>query len=447
MNFLKNVEPPPEALNEQGQITDKKLLNAARYKFGVGNVMYQGEEAGLTALHTVIVRALGGDGLHIGITGGISTIGSLVQWLGVFLLKRYNSNRRAMNVALLLGVTAALLISMILCGAAYGFGAGAMIWFYLIVAYMLAAFSGIQWNIETNWIGDLVPQKIMGWFTGLKWVVAVFGSLCFMLLLGRLTDYRPTLGMFAFIYLVVALSHVVAIMLMSTVFDRKPQNANFFSGGSETREKINYRSKALWCYTAFYILWSGGRVPLNTFAIAYMLDQFGFTMTQVVLVSAIQAVISMVMLLILGKITDRFGCRIPLLIVSGSMALVMFLWVASAWWGFYAILAYQFISGLAGHAHSLLGINFGLEIFPAKGRAGYFGLSRLFIGAAVTIIAAASGFFVRGIVDWHYTVGSVTLNHYHLLFFICSSITLCCIIPLLALGKITPEKPDAQKMN
>ena len=109
-----------------------------------------------------------------------------MQWLGAVFLKKSRSNRIAMNYALGLGV----LFGLIMAGALFLRGMNQIttitaIAIYLIGAYGLAAASGIQMNIESSWIGDLVPSNMLGWFTSMKWIVASLGMLFLHSCLGK----------------------------------------------------------------------------------------------------------------------------------------------------------------------------------------------------------------------------------------------------------------------
>ena len=88
----------------------RKALSKARYKFGFVNLLYQGEEATMLPIHTVIIRALGGSALHLGICTAVGNVSQLGQWVAPFLLKKYNSNRKAMAVALWGGALFAFLM-------------------------------------------------------------------------------------------------------------------------------------------------------------------------------------------------------------------------------------------------------------------------------------------------------------------------------------------------
>ena len=109
----------------------------------------------------------------------------------------------------------------------------------------------------------------------------------------------------------------------------------------------------------------------------------------------------------------------------------MLLWTASAWLGLTAIILYQVVNGMAGNTHSMLAINYGLEIFPAKGRSAYLAFARIIIGLASIAATLSAGFIMRAARGFEFTLGGVTLNHYHLFFAGCALVTASCVIPLL----------------
>ena len=441
LKFWKTKELRPDQVNEGGQVTDKKLLNSNRIKFGVGSVMYQSEESAFGPIHTVVVRALGGTDVHLGLISAVTgSAGAFLQWIGALLLHRFDSNKAAMNAALSFGVISGLLLALTLfAGWAFPGIRPICLILYFVFLFGLAGASGIQNNIETNWIGSLVPEHARGWFTSVKWVISAIGVLILILIFGQIATRSPHLYSYAGLFLLIALSHIVAIVLMSSNIDRKPKAARFF-GKKDDPDRLNYRALPLWGYIWFYVCWAAGRIGLMTFATAYMLDHLHYTMDKIVIVMGITNLINIVMLLLMGKVSDRIGTRKPLIIISGGVGLCMILWTFSAWWGIWPILVYQFINGCAGTTHTMLATNYGLEIFPEKGRAGYFGFVRIFIGISVMFAATLAGFIMSAIRGWNIMLWGHEFNHYHIFFLGCSLFTVGCIIPLLLAGnkKVEP---------
>ncbi|MBO5688878.1 MAG: MFS transporter [Lentisphaeria bacterium] len=438
MNF-KKTELRPDQINETGQVTDPAVLKRDRIKFGVAGIMYQSEEVGLGPIHTLVVRLLGGGDIALGLIAGAGSASSFVQWIGAILLRRTGSNRRAMCWALAGGVFFGFILFLsLMTKALKPEWALAALTLYIIGAYGLAGASGVQNNVESSWIGDLVPANRLGSFTGVKWIIGSIGMLGFTLIFGQLAELWPTAGPLSWMFLFVAISHVVAIVLICTITDRVPQTAKFVA--SDAGERINYRNLSLWCYIWFYVAWAGGRTALLAFTTAYMMDCFGFGMGKIALLFSLQAVVNLIMLFIVGKLSDRIGSRKPLMAISGFIALAMLLWPASAWFGIGALIVYQVLNGAAGSTHNMLAINYSLEIFPAKGRAAYIAFSRAFIGAAALVASVAAGVIMKFIGEWQMTLCGVTLNRYHLFFLGCTLFTASCIIPLFIARPASEQK-------
>jgi len=94
----------------------------------------------------------------------------------------------------------------------------------------------------------------LGWFSGAKYIIGIFGILFFTMLFGKFADLRPTYTTYAGFFVVICLSHVLAMWCVSSIPDRIPKNANFISIGQTHHECLNYKSLPLWCYTIFYMI-------------------------------------------------------------------------------------------------------------------------------------------------------------------------------------------------
>src|SRR3989339_26579 len=443
---LTNDKPlRPDQVNDHSQVTDESVLKRERVKFGLGTVLYQSEETGLGGVPTAIIRSLGGDDRHIGIFGCVNGLTSLFQWIGTLLIRRCKSNRKAMIVSMALGLSVASLIAASILFSSFSWFSGYSLWCYLGFSLLLAVIGGVQWNIESSWIGDLVPKHRLGWFTSVKWFIGVAGIFVFMNLIGRVCDRWPSPQGYSSVYIMFAGSFFVATFLYKSVTDRTPKSALFFSKGASNSERLNYRSNALWCYIAFYVLWAGGRTMLFTFWGAYLIDAFKFSMTKVAWMLSVQYMVSCIMVLVMGRFTDRTGHRIPLIIVTAIVGASMGLWVASAWFGVITIVIFQILNGAAGHTHSMLAINFGLEIFPDKGRSGYLAFSRIFIGVIAILMPVLAGRIMFRLHDFHYALWGAILTKYHVLFILSTIVTLCASVPLVIIGNRRVDAASASE--
>ncbi|MFA5688290.1 MAG: MFS transporter [Kiritimatiellales bacterium] len=440
----KKLQLSPDQEDLCGHITDKNILNRDRIKFGIASIMYQSEESAFGPVHNVIIRAMGGTDIAQGILfAGMSQSQSVTQWIGSLLLRFYGSNRKAMNISLLGGAIASALlaVTMVLANILPAY-MGVYLVLYIAFVFGLSGTTGMQLNVETNWIGDLTPTRLRGWFTSMKWIIAVLGGMIMLVFFGRIADWRPGFLTYMFLFIYMTITTLIAMFLMSTVTDRKPKTTVFF-GKKDNPDRVNYRNPYLWRYIWFFLCWSGGRTMFWSFTTLYMIDYFGMTLSKIVPVLLISNVVSIVMLYLMGNLTDKIGTRKPLMIISGSVACSMLLWLVSAWAGLAAIIVFQVINGAAGHTHSMLSINFGLEVLPEKGRAAYFAFARILIGAGIMLFVSLGGCVMHSLRGWETTLFGSVVNHYHLYFLGCAVFSFSSVIPLM-LSKPANKIDDCQ---
>ncbi|MEG2076969.1 MAG: MFS transporter, partial [Victivallaceae bacterium] len=363
---------------------------------------------------------------------------AFTQWMGVPLLRKFRSNLMAMSAALSVGVASGVILGLAAFGGSWDSWKTISLWVFLFGVLLMSVATGVQCMIETNWIGDLVPLEKRGWFVSVKSVVTLLGMTLLGLFFGWAVDNNPDLPVTSlWIYSLVAVSHVAAILLIKTIPDREPQCANFFKSGVDKDERIDYFSKALWSYLGFCILWGSGRSLLFAFITIFLIDNFKMGLLQLSSLNIINYIVSIGFLLFMGKISDQKGNRILLIIISIVVGSSMFLWVATPWVGLIGIVVFYFINSAAGTTHSMLINNYALEIFPIKGRASYISITRFISGAFTLLAVTSSGFLMRKLQlsEWSFTLWGEQMTRYHLIFFIGAIIAISSFIPLLLYRK------------
>ena len=437
-------QTPPDMTNPENVAEQKKYLNISRFRMGLANLFFSGEESSLAGQKIMIVKYLGGTDKHIGLISSFGSFMALTQWIALPLLQKFQSNRKAQAAALSIGVLSGTLLAI---SVAFGNAEGmqnVMLWLFLASTLLMTIATGVQITVETNWIGDLVPQNLRGWFTSVKSVVSLIGMISLGLFFGWVIDNygkgEDLCITSMWLYLLVAFSHIMAIALIWKVPDRKPQPVGIFSK-DKTGGKLNYKSYALWCYIIFYLIWSSGRGITFTFQTPFLLDR-NMSLLGINSLMIFTNLISMAVLLILGKVADKKGNRLPLMGVSVFVGLAILLWPASEWLGIGSIIAYYIINGMAGATHTMLAMNFGLELFPAKGRAAYLAFSRLLLGIGSLVIINTTAWISDSLREssWTFELFGKTLGRYDLMFLISSFIVCCSFIPLLAVGKHVVEE-------
>jgi len=120
----------------------------------------------------------------------------------------------------------------------------------------------------------------------------------------------------------------------------------------------------------------------------------------------------------------------------------MLLWVASAWWGVWAIFAYMVINGIAGSTHWMLVNNLSLEVYPARGRPNFLSFTQTLVGLVMMAGATFAGYLLSLMRGWSINLWGAAFNHYHVFFLGCTVFTLGCLIPLWFLGRMKMPEPD-----
>jgi hypothetical protein len=165
-----------------------------------------------------------------------------------------------------------------------------------------------------------------------------------------------------------------------------------------------------------------------------MMEQFHFSLTKIALLLTLQRVKTNLDIYLIGDHTDRWGSRKPLIVASFIVGSSMSLWFFSAWGGVACPIAYMIVNGASGHTLSMLGTNFQLELYPAKGRSAYLGFSRLVGLPVVFATTFFSGYLVHHLKNVHVEFLGTVLTRYHLIFLGTTLTALLALVPLMLIG-------------
>ena len=428
----------------------KSRLNASRYRLGLANIFFTGEENCLGNISIFILKALNGNDAHFGLIGSFGSLVLLLQWLAVPVLNFFRSNRKAMTFALGIGVAGGLFLAL----SGLGTDAPARFhpWlrtFFIASSLLMGLGTSMQGTIETSWIGDLVPKAMRGWFYSVKSVVSIIGMIVLSLLFGFLVDYRSRLSVSSFwLYVVVALSHLLAIMLILRIPDAQPKPARVFAWRkADDGVRVNLRSPVFWGLCAFYAFWTTGRTIFGVFYSVFLLQEFNFGLLGLNSLNTVTWLLSAGTLLLAGRLADRRGNRLPLMFVSTIVGCAMLVMLSTPWIGLKAVFVLTVLNGLAGPTHSLLITNYMLEILPPEGRATYIAISRMVVGAFAMLGALAAGAAgrVMEVHGWSLRLGDVLYSRYHLIFVAGALIAASSSFWLLLIGNRT-VKPLCKSM-
>lgn len=418
----------------------KKVLNRARFKFGIVNILASGDEGAFAPFHTVIVRGLGGGDTHLGFMGGVmSSLPGMFAWLGAVILRLVGYNRRAYVGTMFVGNVLQCGIVVLLVLAAKHFEwAGYLLYAYLGLMTILCILAGAGGTISMSWIGDLVPERQRGWFVSGMSILSNIGLILFQFLFAQLAVKAEGFMSYAALLGLCCATTFVAVLLCFSIPERQSFAMKFVS--RDPGERVNYWYRPMWLLVWFECAWRIGRISLMAFSTAYLLDYFGLKLDRIILIYMLVNVINVISLYLAGRLSDRIGNRYPLAVVTCVCAASMLLWVGSAWWGVGAVIAYQIINGMAGSTHWMLLNNLSLQVYPPKGRANFLSFSRASVGVMGLVGSTIAGSLLASMRGWSITLWGAEFNYYHVFFFGCTLFTFTCLIPLWYLGKM--QMPD-----
>lgn len=425
----------------------RKVLNWARLKLGLIGILCSGDEAAFAPFHTVIVRSLGGADAHLGFIGAaMQSVAQLFSWIGAIVLRLQRFNRQAMVVALVAGAAVqGAIVVLLVMASSHSAWATFCLYGYIALVTGMCIMTGVQQTIIASWIGDLVPTHQRGWFVSGMAIVSNIGLILLQIFFARLASLTDGLAGYAGIMGLICLNTLVAIFFCYSIPNRPSLALKFVA--HEAKDHVNYRYGPMWLLIWFECSWRIGRVAMASFTTAYLLDYFGLKLSKIILIGMIINVVNIFMLYVVGRISDRTGTRRPLAVISCICAASMSLWVFSAWWGLWPVIAFQVVNGLAGSTHWMLLTNLSLEVYPARGRPNFLAFSRTLVGLLLMVGATLAGYLLAGMRGWSMTLWGAEINHYHVFFLGCTVFTLGCLVPLWFLGKMKMPDPEESTVD
>ncbi len=326
-------------------------------------------------------------------------LGSLMQlvsvWLGSFLTRRR-----------IVVFTAILQTGLMLCLALVAVLRKADVVQTLIMLIVLyhAASNLIQpqWRA---WMGSIVPQKQRGVFFAQRTRLTMATSLAVFLVGGSFLTFADNIGFagagFFLLFLAAAAGRAMSCLYLWRMHDPEPQpvlpEANVFFS------TLRIIGQALHDETfrnySFFVAGMQGMVAISgPFFAVYMLNElelsyFEYSLTQMVYIAT-----QFFMLRWWGRVSDKHGNRLVMLLCSAAIPIVPILWLFSA--NFYYVLAIQAVSGLAWSGFNLTTANYLYDIRPHHTNFATYAAVQAGISAAAVFCGGIAGGYLASIAPW-----------------------------------------------
>jgi MFS family permease len=380
---------------------------------------------------------LGASPFEIGMVSSLPMLANLLQPLGALLSNRSNSRHDygiwTFLPARLLWLV--LLVGIILRDTNTDLSKELVYLTLTLVATsnILAAMGSASWM---SWLAALVPKKLRGRYYSVRSIVSnVTGLLCLPIASFIIANWQGgSITGYGLVLSVGILAGVVSLTCQHFMIDINPQKYQAEQEQQPECHQINlfnnlvapFQDRNLIFFLTYIAFW-GFAVNLSTpFFNLYMLENLDVDITWVTLLSSLSNGANMLMLLVWGRFSDRFGNRPLLILVGIAIAFTPLFWlltgisqVQEQLW-LYLIIFHLFLGGTWA-AIDLGGNNIQIGIAPMEHHATFFA-----IVSAIAGVSSAVGTSLGGALAQY--------AHYEGIFgvfFLSAILRLVAIIPLL----------------
>lgn len=380
---------------------------------------------------------LGASPFEIGMVASLPMLANLLQPFGALLSNRSHSRHDygiwTFLPARLLWLV--LLVGIILRGANTDISKE-LVYLTLtlvVTSNILAAMGSASWM---SWLAALVPKKLRGRYYSVRSIVSnVTGLLCLPIASFIVANWQGgSITGYGLVLSVGILAGVVSLTCQHFMIDINPQKYQAELEQAPECHQTNlfnnlvapFQDRNLIFFLTYIAFW-GFAVNLSTpFFNLYMLENLDVDITWVTLLSSLSSGANMLMLLVWGRFSDRFGNRTLLIFVGIAIAFTPLFWlltglsqVQEQLW-LYLIIFHLFLGGTWA-AIDLGGNNIQIGIAPMEHHATFFA-----IVSAIAGVSSALGTSLGGALAQY--------AHYEGIFgvfFLSAILRLVAIIPLL----------------
>jgi MFS family permease len=281
------------------------------------------------------------------------------------------------------------------------------------ISHFFGALGSASW---LAWLATLVPRRLRGRYFGVRNSAANLTNLIFVPLLGFLVAawWGGSLQGYGFALFLGIVAGLVSLGFQFFMVDVNPQLQKVKTLESEEfgediqHSKLNIENldshlaflgdRNFLLFLGYFSLWMFAVNLSAPFFNIYMLDTLSIDLRWVTIYNSLQAGANLLMLVVWGKLADRFGNRTILLGVGVLVALTPLLWLGTgadqtSLWLWFPLLHILF--GGTWAAIDLGNNNLQLGVAPVGNQASYFAIAAAVAGVSGAIGTTAGGFFAE----------------------------------------------------
>jgi MFS family permease len=304
-----------------------------------------------------------------------------------------------------------------------------------LLSHGIGALGSAAWF---SWLAHLVPRRLRGRYFGFRNSAANLTSLIAVPVAGLLISAwgGGAIQGYGLVLLVGIVLGIISLIFQGFMMDINPQqqlpphpqtsSQDSIEQGSPPGTESLWRDRNFLLFSLYFSLWMFAVNLSAPFFNLYLLNEqdLHLDISQVTLYNSIMAGANLLLLMIWGRLADRFGNR-PLLFGAGLvMALTPLLWLftgqdyLSVWVGLPLL---HILMGGSGAAIDLCSNNLQIGVAPVHRQSTYFGTIAALSGVSGAVGTSLGGFLVE-----HWQVGGLLG-----LFIISSVFRLGALVPLI----------------
>lgn len=361
-------------------------------------------------------RALGATDVVFGVLMGAPVVGVLGQILGAYLIGRLKSRRRAF----LWCFTPQRLLWIAVAGLPWVIGAAfpnLRLAVLVVIVFASSLLSHAGSNSWMDWTADIIPPRIRGRYLGTRMRLATAVGVAGAAIAGLLLDWNSSFLMYSAVFAVASLLGTTDILLFHFI-PEPPLRTRKWAGvvGTLSAPFRDSHFRRYLCYCASEGLAFGIVVPTFwLFALEYLnLGKFLSNLYLVVL----PAVLMAVTVAWWGRIVDRYGCRPVILLNSGLLILLPFVWVFTRPQWHFLLVMHGLMGGIFGGALTIADFNLLYRMPPARQRPAYLAVAFMVAGIAGGLGPIIGGTISQCLSGFARDVGPLHLTGLHVAFLV-----------------------------
>jgi MFS family permease len=304
------------------------------------------------------------------------------------------------------------------------------------------AVCGVTWSAA---VSELVPLNIRGRYFGTRNMMFGFWALVATLTAGYVAEkYDSKLWIFGLIFTLAAISRLLGLFFLTRmkfperVMRVQPQRAPLNTFTEVFRDQNFLR---FMLFTGLFGLFFNAGQPFYS---VFVLKELPFTLSDLVVLTTVQTVGTLIALRTWGMLVDRFGNK-PVMLTTALVWLTVagVSWMLSSPARHAHLYVTYFITGFMLAGFQQVGqFNLMIKMVPSENRAHYLSVFFSFTNLLVALGPMLGGFVLRTLPDAPIELLGLPLTRYHLM--IVGSIVMC-LVTLALLGGV--REPAAKSIR